>query len=308
MKVLFVSSGNKKFEDSPIVRNQGESIRRIGIKVEFFYVIGRGLVGYFQNILRLRRFLKLNTFDLIHAHYSLSAIVASLAGGSPVVASLMGSDTQAKTIMKFIISFFSRFCWRAVIVKAERMKVSKILSRSLVIPNGVNFEVFQPIDKDKARQKIGFNKKKHIIFVANPDRREKNYHLAEQAFQLINDPNVELNIVSGVNYKLIPYYYYAADVLLLTSLWEGSPNVVKEAMACNLPIVSTDVGDVREVIGKTDGCYITTFEPGDVAEKLKMALAFGKRTNGREHISHLDSNVIAKKIIKIYEKARGGNR
>ena len=96
-------------------------------------------------------------------------------------------------------------------------------------------------------------------------------------------------------------YFNASDLVLLTSFWEGSPNVIKEAMACNVPIVSTDVGDVKEVIGKTEGCYITSFDPEDVAEKIKLALKFGKRTTGIEDIKHLESSLIAKKIIKIYK-------
>ena len=89
---------------------------------------------------------------------------------------------------------------------------------------------------------------------------------------------------------------------MLTSLWEGSPNVIKEAMACNIPIVSTDVGDVREVIGNTEGCYITSFEPEYIAEKIELALQFGKRTDGRENIKHLESSLIARKIIDLYKK------
>ena len=134
-------------------------------------------------------------------------------------------------------------------------------------------------------------------------RIEKNFKLASNAFDILDRKDVELNIVKNVNFSLIPYYMYAADVLILTSTREGSPNVIKEAMACNCPIVSTDVGDVREVIGNTEGCFLTTFNPEDVTEKLKKALAFAKRTQGREHIKHLDSNVIAKKIMKVYEKA-----
>jgi teichuronic acid biosynthesis glycosyltransferase TuaC len=87
----------------------------------------------------------------------------------------------------------------------------------------------------------------------------------------------------------------------LTSLHEGSPNIIKEAMACNCPIVSTDVGDVRDVVSGTEGCYVTTYDPEDIAEKLKSALQFNKRTAGREKIQHLDSNIIAHKIISIYK-------
>lgn len=99
-------------------------------------------------------------------------------------------------------------------------------------------------------------------------------------------------------------HHNAADVVLLTSLWEGSPNAIKEAMACNCPVVSTDVGDVREVIGNTEGCYISSFEPRDVAKKIQMALDFSKRTNGKQSIIELglDSKTVANKIINIYTK------
>ena len=109
------------------------------------------------------------------------------------------------------------------------------------------------------------------------------------------------------SYELITYYMNAADVLLLTSLWEGSPNVIKEAMACNCPIVSTDVGDVRWVFGETEGCYLTSFDPEDVADKIKLALVFAEeknRTNGRKRIIEfgLDTETIANKIIDVYKK------
>ena len=302
MKVLFVCSGNSESGISPIVKAQGESLKKNGIEIEYFLIKGKGIVGYLKNIFPLRKYLKNNDFDIIHSHYSLSAYVASMAGASPLVVSLMGSDVQKGILGKGIIKLFNKVYWEMLIVKSKSMKHSIDIKECRIIPNGVNFDLFKPIDKENTKKKVGFNSRKHVIFVANSERREKNYQLALQGFKLLDDPNVELNVVSDVAYKDIPYCYYAADVLLLTSLWEGSPNVVKEAMACNLPVVSTDVGDVKEVIGNTDGCYITSFEPEDVAEKLKMALEFGKRTDSREQIYHLDSDLIAKKIIKVYEE------
>jgi len=92
-------------------------------------------------------------------------------------------------------------------------------------------------------------------------------------------------------------------MVILTSKFEGSPNVIKEAMACNCPIVSTDVGDVREVIGNTEGCFITSFEPEGVAKKIKLAIEFNKKTNGRDNITHLDEKVIAQRLIDVYQSA-----
>lgn len=99
----------------------------------------------------------------------------------------------------------------------------------------------------------------------------------------------------------------SSDFLLLTSFREGSPQVIKEAMACNCPIVSTDVGDIKWVIGNTEGCYLTTFDPKVVAEKLKMAIEFAQtkgRTNGRDRIIQLglDAESVAKKVLEVYQK------
>ena len=302
MKVLFVSSGNSKAGISPIVQSQGESLKRNGIDLDYFTIVGKGIKGYLENIPRLKKFLRTNNYDLIHAHYSLSAIVASLSCKLPMVVSLMGSDTHMNFFWKSIIKAFYRFRWEATIVKSARMKKNISLDNAIVIPNGVDFGQFKPIGKDIAKMKVGFNDKRHhIIFIANPERPEKNYQLAKKAVELVNNDSIELNAVSNVDQNIIPYYMNAADILLLTSLWEGSPNVIKEAMACNCPVVSTDVGDVKEVIGKTDGCYVCSYAPEDVADKIKEALDFGKRTDGREKIKHLDEQIIVEKIIEVYE-------
>ena len=308
LKVLFVSSGNSKAGISSIVRSQGESLKRAGIDLDYFTIVGKGTKGYLKTIPRLSKFLRTKNYDLIHSHYSLSSIVASLSCKLPMVVSLMGSDTHMSFFWKSIIKIFYRFRWKATIVKSESMKESISLDNAFVIPNGIDFDLFRPIEKGIGKMKAGFNdKRRHIIFVANPERREKNYPLAKKSVELIDNDNVELNTVSNVDQNIIPYYMNAADILLLTSLWEGSPNVIKEAMACNCPIVSADVGDVKEVIGKSDGCYICSYNPGDVADKIKRALDFGKRTDGREKIKHLDEKIIAEKIIQLYTEILNDN-
>jgi len=302
MKVLFVCSGNSQFGISPLVKSQGESLRNNGIDIEYFTFSGNFLAGYPAGVLKLRKHLKSHKFDIIHAHYSISAFAATFAGASPLVVSLMGGTVKGGCLVRSFARFLHKYRWKATIVKSERTKNNIKITDALVVPNGVDFEKFKFIDKTIARNKVNFNEKKHIIFAANPKTKEKNYQLAAAAFKLLNSQDVELNIVSGIDHNLIPYYMYAADVLILTSSSEGSPNVIKEAMACNLPIVSTDVGDVAQVISKTPGCYITSYDPTDVADKLKKALNFGKPTNGRENIKHLDINTVARKIIDIYKK------
>jgi len=303
LKVLFVSSGNSKSGISPIILAQGESLKKSGIELKYYTIKGKGFLGYAKNIIRLRKFLKNNNFDLIHSHFFLSSIVATLSNPKKLVVSLMGSDVYTSSVWNFFIKLFNNR-WDTTIVKTERMKEILGMNMLNVIPNGVNLEPFYPIGKKTAREKLGWNKKKYILFASGTGRPEKNYELARKAVELLNDTDVELVTLQDIQHEKIVYYLNAADVLLMTSKYEGSPNIIKEAMACNCPIVSTQVGDVKEIIGDTAGCFITSFDPNDVTEKINRALDFGKRTSGRERIIKLglDSETIAKKIIGVYKE------
>lgn len=305
MNILFVSSGNSKNVVDPIMQNQGDSLAPFGHQVSHFTIKGKGIIGYLRNVFILRSYLKNKSFDIIHAHYSLSAYVSSFAGASPIVTSLMGSDVKASHSSKYIIKLFAFLSWKAIIVKSKDMRDSSNFSKAYIIPNGVNLDKFKSIDKTIALKITQWNvNKKHVLFASNPARREKNFKLANEAFNLLEDKNIELHTLIDIPNNLIPYYLNAADVVLLTSLWEGSPNIIKEAMACNIPVLGTDVGDIKELIDNVDGCFVTSFEPKDIAEKLKMALVIGKSINGREKITELglNSDSVATNLISIYKK------
>ncbi len=303
MKILFVSSGNSKNGISPIIKNQGMSLIDIGHEVTFYTVKGKGIKGYFKNIFTLRDFLKKNSFEVIHAHYSLSAMVASLAGAKPLVVSLMGSDVKASRFLKYIIGFFTVFFWKKVIVKSLDMKKAAGLEEAYIIPNGVNFKKFKPIAKKDALEITKWDAtKKHVLFAANPKRPEKNYSLAEKAFSLLKEKDVQLHTLVDIPNEEMPYYFNAADVVLLTSLWEGSPNVIKEAMACNCKIVAVDVGDIKQVMSGVVGCYVTSFDAEEIKEAIQKTLGKDGCTNGRLQIENLQSEVIAHQIIDIYKQ------
>ncbi len=315
IKVLFVSSGNSSRGISPIVYNQGQSLQIIGQDLSYFLIEGKGIMGYLKNIISLKRYLNKNKFDIIHAHYGLCGIVSSLAKkNEKLIVSFMGEDLLGSytardkfTLLSKLIVWINKYFVKKydyIIVKTNELAgiISKY-KNVLIQPNGVDFNLFYPIEKEEARKQLHLNPNfKIIIFVSNPTRTEKNFKLAQKAFNIIKQPDFLLIPVFNKNQEELNQYYNAADVLILTSLHEGSPNVIKEAMACNCPIVATDVGDVKENISNTFGCYITSFDPLDIVKKIKLVLEFGKRTNGRQTIARLESGYVAKKIIDLYQK------
>ncbi len=265
----------------------------------------KGLSGYIKHIFLLKNYLKNNYFDIVHAHYSFSGIVGSFSRAKPLIVSLMGSDIYEKRYYKFLLHFFCRFIWKVTIVKSLKIKDFLGFSNVCIIPNGVNMELFRPGDKNKAVKTLGWDTNgKHILFGSDPSRQEKNFpFLNESLDHLKNVYNISVHTLVGIPHKMVPVYMNASDVLVVVSQWEGSPNVVKEAMACNCPIISTDVGDVKWILGNTKGCYITSYNPKELAEKVKMTIESESRTRGRERLLALglDSDSIAKKLIKIYD-------
>jgi len=244
--------------------------------------------------------------DIIHAHYSFCGIIAALASWKiPIVVSLMGSDTYQSKIMKFIIKLFSDYKWTKTIVKSEDMKIRLGLKNAVVLANGVDLNLFHPLDKKECRQKLGWDLDNlYVLFASKPDRKEKNFALAQATMDRIKINSVELKIIYNIDHSQISVCLNAADVLLLTSKWEGSPNIVKEAMACNIPVVATKVGDIEYLFGNIEGYYYSDPDPDKLAEKINYVLNNDINPNGRQRIIDLklDSESVADKLIKLYQE------
>lgn len=307
INVLFVSSGNFKHGISPIILNQGQSLIKEGVYIEYFLIKGKGFWNYIKGVFKLRKYLRDKSFNIVHAHYSFSGFVASLAGCSNVITSLMGSDVKSEKIYRFSIYIFYKLFWAKVIVKSDDMKKTLGFKNVEIIPNGVDMNKFKPIEKEFAIDKVSWNREKyHVLFPSNPGRKEKNFSLAEKALKICNNSDIDLHFLIDIPNSEVPYHINAADVVLLTSLWEGSPNVIKEAMACNRPIITTKVGDVASILGKTKGCYIVNFDANEIAIKIQKAIDFNKqfcRTKGRSYLIQcgLDDASVAKKLMHVYQ-------
>ncbi|MDN5203142.1 glycosyltransferase [Fulvivirgaceae bacterium BMA10] len=315
MKVLFISSKRPSFDIVPFIKSQGESLKQNGVDLEYFIIPSGGLTGYIKAIFRLRKYLNKHQCDLIHAHYSYCGWVAVLTFTKlPIVVSFMGSDVYGSEGLKgnkklrrrvdIAIARMLQPYVQAIIVKSQQLfDHLRSKEKAEIVPNGVDFKKFQPRDKREIRKKLGVStEKKVVLFLGHPTYTIKNFALLKAAENVAKDSSWEVLNPYPTDPDNVPLYINSADVLVLASVLEGSPNVIKEAMASNCPIVSTDVGDVREIIGNTEGCYFTSFEPEDMAQKIKLALEFGKETTGRKDVEHLEINTIAKKIIGIYNR------
>jgi len=318
LKVTFVFSGNSKlFPISPFTKAQGESLREKGVDVEYFPVTGKGL-KYLKNVGPLRKRLEQSRPDIIHAHYSLCGWVAVLAAGkTPVVLSLMGDDAQGTFKGNGRVDLKSRFfvflTWliqpfvSAIIYKSPNLEKAVYRKKAAhLVPNGVRLDQFE-VSRNGFREELGLDaKKQYVLFLGNPEDPNKNAALAEEAVRLLHRSDVVFLKVFGVPHETVVKYLNSVDVLALCSFGEGSPNVVKEAMTCNCPLVVTPAGDAAWVVGDTEGCYVASYDPADFSQKLALAFEFAatrKRTRGRERIIALglDAGSVAEKIHTIYK-------
>jgi glycosyltransferase involved in cell wall biosynthesis len=301
---------------SPFVQEQVESIKKLGVEFEYYNVQGKGISGYLENVKPLRYKLRTYKPDMIHAHYGLSGLLSLLVKGKkPLITTFHGNDintlhplnnlkTNWNKILSGIVHFgddHSIFVTRDI---ANQIK-SKLV-KSDIIPCQVNLDTFYPVDKDVAKKQLNMStSKRYILFSSSFRTSIKNYTLAKQA--CLHFDNLELIELTGFTRQKVNLLLNACDLALLTSFNEGSNQFLKEAMACGRPIVSTKVGDSEWIIGKTEGCFSTSFDSKEVIINIQKALDFSQikgYTKGRERIIELglDSETIAKRVFEVYKK------
>lgn len=320
MKVLIVAHvKNGRF--SPFTAEQGEALAKAGCVVEMFGVEGKGLWGYLRNYPRLKKKLRAFSPDIVHAYYGLSGLLANLQRKYPVVTSFIGSDVHkggwvlwlSKIAMK--LSKFNIFGGQWL---KDRSGYNK--PNSCIIRFGVDEQRFYPIDKAETLKRVkedpamaeklaSFiaegNKRHPIMFAGAFANTVKNAPLAQAAVDLLKkEGDYELLELKGYTREQVNLLQNFVDCLVVTSFRESGPLVVKEAMASGCPVVSVEVGDVREYIGSLDGCYIVERTPESVADGIRKAVAFGGKTDGSGRLKELDlyNSIIAGKLMDIYSK------
>lgn len=303
------------------VEQQIVGLKRIGLEVEVIFVNRgeRGMGSYITLGAPLRKRIEQFQPDVVHVMYGgiLAERVTSIVTEKPVVVSFCGSDLLGERLLgpfRGVIGecgvFASHIAAKravGIIVKSrnleEALPVSVDRSKVRIIPNGIDLERFRPLDRIECRKKLGWNLDRfHVLFPANAGLPIKQPHLAQAAVDAANrlGLNAEMHHLRGVPHEEVAIWLNASDVVLLTSLHEGSPNIIKEALACNVPVVSLDVGDVRERISNIEGCYIAASDSLDLGAKLCMVRGRDGRIAGREMMQCLSLEQTCLKLRSFY--------
>lgn len=322
LKVLHVTHiypTQKEPHYGSFIKNQIDSLKKYlpETKISVYVIKGRGILRYIPAIPPLVRILN-QDWDIIHCHYgNVGSLVKVLSlNRRPIVTSYCGTDVlggvgnlslwKIKTMISGKVNKLFSTYDKVSIAKSEN--IAKCFSQKekvMVIPNGVNTEVFRPIERSEAIKELNLDPNlKYVLFPADPKREVKNYSYILNNGLVPNKCKL-LTFQNKVKNTRVPYYMAAANVILFPSKQEGSPNVIKEAMACNRPIISADVGDVKKTISMVENTYVLNLK--DV-EKWRYAVAALLEkymvTNGREHLCKLGltEKKVAFRLHDVYKR------
>lgn len=325
MRVLMVTSDwlwNSWGGPAVFIARQAEFLRREGIEVDLFPFRGeRQAKNYAAAWREVQKRVRHGSYDLVHAQFGQSGLTA-LPKRIPLVVTFRGDDLEGiigengrYIPAGWLLRFLSRMVARqadAAIVVSEHMK--QHLPRSVgshVLPSGLDLELFRPEPRDEVRRRLGLPlDQRLVLFVGNPDLARKRYALAQQAVEIVGrSMPIQLLIGWGKPHHEIAALMNACDALLFTSMQEGSPNAVKEALACNLPVVSVRVGDVPLRLQGIAGCELCPDDRVEtIAASLELVLQRGERIDGRSAVQDLNERLLTQRLIAIYRSVMSATK
>lgn len=324
MRVLHVVPRGPRGGTSNFIMHQIERLAEAGVDGRMVLFGGSAMLMrpnmLFCRIVAIRREIKAFQPDIVHAHWgSLLAIAAAVAsiGGPPLVISYRGSDinpvppeARLRSIIRVTCSQLAGLRATAIICVSDELR-KRLWSRrwiAKVIPDGTDLSLFRPIDKRDARRKLNWPLDERVVFFYEGGRPEvKRRDLAEESLRetrrLLGKCRLEV-MGSDVPHDQVPLLLNASDCLLMTSDFEGSPNIVREAIACNTPIVSVDVGDVRRWLSNLDGARIVSRDPVEIGESLADVINSGIRPSLPPTVSQFSDESSTNAVLETYRTIR----
>lgn len=302
MNTLHLITSTRSFFEQQIevLEDRGVSCTVLSAPGEYTADSPRSPSDYLKYYPRVLRAVRRGEYDLVHGHYGLIAPFAMAQPQRPFVLSLWGTDLMSEMAWLRGMSRLGARVADATVLPSRAMEDA--LGREYeYIPFGVDTHRFRPIPRDVAREQVGWQTDNPIaLFPYDPARSVKNYSLAKQATEHTSS-GVELRTLDGVPHEEMPFYMNASDVLLVTSHRESGPMTVKEAAACNLPIVSRDVGFVRDTIEDVRNCELGE-SPTEFASAIDRIIADGRPSNGRQVIEGLDLETMGDRLLALYDR------
>ncbi len=302
------------------VRDQVSALESLDVDCDVIHVTeGHGIVPYIHLWRAMRSKLASNDYDVIHAHYGFTGIVAATQRAIPTVVTFHGSDVLGRSfagpyrrifgiVEKQLSKLLARRIDHAIVVSPRMQEVLKA-PRATVAAMGIDPTRFKLVPREHARSELGLHDSTPIaIFVGDPGLKRKRFELAASAMTLARHrlPDAELLPIYGRDHDEVALFMNAADAMILTSYVEGSPTVVKEAMACDLPVITVPVGDVREQLEGVEPSFIVDANAAALATGLLQLLETPSRSNGRARIERYANQRIATIVANIYSEARAG--
>lgn len=285
------------------IEDQAREVRKLGVDVEVF-AFPRGRRNYLPATRRLRRMLKQERFDLVHAHYGLVGWCAKLAGARPLAVSFHGTDVRHPLVGPLS----RRLAWRADLVAA----VSRALfapegdrhglppvPASAVLPCGPDLARFRPLPRAEARRRLGLDLAgRYLLFPANPLRPEKRH---DRARELAEACGAELLTGGSIEPEEMPFWINAANAVLVTSEHEGFGLVCVEALACDVPVLSTPVGIAPYGLVGVAGTLCAPFDLETWSAAAAPLLdSADPRVEGRARAAALSAERMAERTVVAY--------
>jgi teichuronic acid biosynthesis glycosyltransferase TuaC len=315
MKVLVVIPGEEHGTSMIFAKKQVEDLKELGIRVSTFFLRSRtSPKAILSESKRLKKLIAEVKPDLVHCHYgTMTSLLTVMSTSVPAVVTFHGSDLNKASDISELRSFLGRLFSQLSALKASRIIVvnqrmvnrlwwSK--SKALVLPMGIDTDTFVELDRNECKRKLGLDITKKYIFFNASNPLIKRLDIAEKTEAEVKKliPEAELLMLKGgTDPALVPVYLNACSCLLMCSDSEGSPMVVKEALSCNIPVVSSDVGDVKERIDGVKNSFIVDRDPASLANAIVGIIRSDERSDGRKKIEEFSSKIISLKLKQIYE-------